>query len=87
MKCSAKFFYSELIHGDCGLIVYYKENDGRCKPMGMFVGKLKAVFHSGKNIYLAIILNQAFKDLEQDYPHHIEHIRLFEAPRPVSQDL
>ena len=72
-------FFSKLKSGDCGLILYYENEDGSCQPMGLFVGELLDDKTFGKPIYQAIILNQAFTDIEFDYPHQVRNIRLFQA--------
>ncbi|XP_067949544.1 uncharacterized protein [Watersipora subatra] len=66
----------KLIAGDCGCIVYLEDSEGVLQPFGLFVGifdcKLK-----GPPLYQAIVLNQAFRDLELDYPHRLRDIRLY----------
>ena len=68
--------YSKLIEGDCGQILYYKSSKGICRPMGLFVGEFLSQKEVGEPIYQAIILNQAFKDIEYDYPHQLRDIQL-----------
>ena len=44
--------------------------------MGMLVGRLK--IKSVKTTYQAIILSQAFDDIDDAYQHHIQDIRVFQ---------
>ena len=80
IQCSTNctlFCYSKLSEGDSGIIVSFRDKNGRLHPVGMFVGVFSEDLAAlGCPIYQAIILSQAIKDLETDYPHHIADVRV-----------
>jgi len=73
----------KLIGGDCGSLVYVKVG-AQFKPAGMFVGYIadsERIPGFDGPIYQAVVLNQAFKDIECDYPHQVANIELFSQER------
>lgn len=73
------FLFSELVKGDSGLIVYLVSTSGALIPYGMFVGELDLGEESEDfgPIYQAIVLHQALRNIEIDYPHHVENIQSY----------
>ncbi|KAF6035750.1 hypothetical protein EB796_005942 [Bugula neritina] len=71
-----------LIRGDCGSLVYV-ECEGVLRPVGMLVGE--AIISDNTTpagpIYQAVVLSQAFKNMECDYPHQVSNIELFSQDR------
>jgi len=71
-------FWRTLKPGDCGTIIYIKEGDV-FRPAGMLVGEvLRTASKPGFSspVYQAIVLSQAFKDIECDYKHQVANIKL-----------
>jgi len=69
----------KLTFGDCGSLLYVEE-DGVFQPVGMLVGEIvntRQCFGFKQPVYQAIVLSQAFKDIECDYKHQVTDIRLF----------
>ncbi|KAF6041398.1 hypothetical protein EB796_000296 [Bugula neritina] len=67
--------------GDCGLIVHIKRlNSNKWQPLAMVVGKMELETKNNdfnQPIYEAVLLYQAFRDMEQEYPHRISNINRF----------
>ena len=76
------FLFSKLGEGDSGLIVYLVLKSGERRPYGMFVGELDLGEESEDfgSIYQAIVLHQALRNIEIDYPHHVENIQSYMIP-------
>jgi len=58
----------------------YVEEDRVFQPVGMLVGEIvnsEQFFGFTQPVYQAIVLSQAFKDIEYDYKHQVTDIRLF----------
>jgi len=53
------------------------------RPVGMLVGEVKINYNPTPTspIYQAVVLSQAFKDIECDYPHQVANIELFSQER------
>ncbi|KAF6034933.1 hypothetical protein EB796_006759 [Bugula neritina] len=71
-----------LIRGDCGSLVYVK-CEGVLRPVGMLVGEVTIDDNTtpAGPIYQAVVLSQAFKNIECDYPHQVANIELFSQDR------
>jgi len=75
-------FSSSLEDGDCGRIVHLqvKTSSGEeiLQPVGMYVSKIDVpLTKRTEPHYQAVILSQAFQDLQDSYPYHIDKIRKF----------
>jgi len=69
----------KLSFGDCGSLLYVEE-DGVFQPVGMLVGEIvnsEQFFGFSQLVYQAIVLSQAFKDIECDYKYQVTDIKLF----------
>jgi len=53
------------------------------RPVGMLVGEaiIRANTTTASPIYQAVVLSQAFKNMEADYPHQVANIELFSQER------
>ncbi|KAF6034936.1 hypothetical protein EB796_006762 [Bugula neritina] len=73
----------KLIGGDCGSLVYVKVG-AEFKPTGLFIGYVadsENIPGFDGPIYQAVVLSQAFKNMECDYPHQVSNIELFSQER------
>jgi len=75
------FVNSTLEDGDCGSIVHIKKRkSNKWQPLAMFVSRMQLdTTTSGfsEPRYEAVLLHQAFRDMEQEYPHRVSNIRRF----------
>jgi len=75
------YFFSTLEDGDCGSIVHIRRpNSNKWQPLAMFVSKMELETTADgfpELIYEAVLLYQAFRDMEQEYPHRISNIKRF----------
>jgi len=75
-----------LERGDCGRILYLKTKTPETKktdwrPLGMYVGESELTQNLESKNYRAVLLHQTFREMEEDYPHHINEVRLFGSRR------
>jgi len=73
---------SSLEDGDCGRIVRLqvktRSGEERLQPVRMYVSKIDVpLTNRTEPHYQAVILSQAFQDLQDSYPYHIDKIRKF----------
>ena len=80
--------FSELVEGDSGSIVYFvgEKVDGQCRhyPWGMLVEKQhvpRAGDQPEYDVYIAVVLDQVFKDIQKDYRNNFNNLGLYHIPR------
>lgn len=69
-------YFSKLVEGDCGKIVYLVEN-GKRYPLGMYIGQCKSNNAGFGVVYQAVILYKALEDIAQDYGDTIGTLNIY----------
>lgn len=77
-------FCSELIEGDSGSVVCIEDNHSKERyAIGILQGKRKTREQCGnekkeeQEVYEAVVLCHALKEVEADYPHLVNNLKLF----------
>ena len=76
------FYSHQLRPGDSGSIAYLPWNNKRL-PFAMYIGQV-ATESDEQDIYAAILLAQALRDIEIDYSHHVKDLKPFDIGSVLS---